>query len=118
MLGRTHLAQRPQVEVVEFGQIAGEPRYSVIIPLYGRIDFMEYQLAFFSQDPEIGTVEFIYVLDDPPRRREAEFLAASADEALWRRIQAAPIGSECRFRPGKQCRAQPSPWLLYHIFKF
>jgi GT2 family glycosyltransferase len=52
------------------------PLVSMIIPLYGRIDFMEYQLAEFSNDPWI--CEFcqnIYVLDDPSKERETLSLA-------------------------------------------
>jgi GT2 family glycosyltransferase len=59
---------------VEFGRVNAFPRFSVIIPLYGRLDFVEYQMAFFSSHPSSFDYEFIYVLDDPPKRREAERL--------------------------------------------
>ena len=42
-----------------------EPRTSLIIPLYGRYDFMTHQLAHFTRDDEIRACEIIYVLDDP-----------------------------------------------------
>ncbi len=38
---------------------------SIIIPLYGRIDFVEQQLAQFVHDPEIHQADLIYVLDSP-----------------------------------------------------
>jgi hypothetical protein len=44
---------------------------SVVIPLYGRYDFMQHQLANFSSDPFMKEVEIIYVLDDLLLQREA-----------------------------------------------
>ncbi len=44
---------------------------SIIVPIYGRLDFVRHQIARFSNDPEFradtGTVELIYVLDDPTK---------------------------------------------------
>ncbi|MCQ8279313.1 glycosyltransferase [Acetobacteraceae bacterium KSS8] len=52
------------------------PRCTIIVPLYGRIDFMELQLAFFSRT--LGRqYEIIYVLDDPNLERATEALATS-----------------------------------------
>jgi len=47
--------------------MATRPEISVIVPLYGRSDFVEYQLTKFSQDVEFtnGKIELIYVVDDP-----------------------------------------------------
>ncbi|WP_419727952.1 glycosyltransferase family 2 protein [Lichenicola sp.] len=59
-----------------FGPVLDAPRCSIIVPLYGRIDFMELQLAFFSRTLEPGH-EIIYVLDDPTKTRAAEALATS-----------------------------------------
>jgi GT2 family glycosyltransferase len=59
-----------------FGPQPHTPRASIIVPLYGRIDFMEYQLAFFSKTLS-RDYELIYVLDDPTKLRATEFLAAS-----------------------------------------
>jgi GT2 family glycosyltransferase len=56
------------------------PEASLIIPLYGRIDFFEYQMAFFSRDSDVTRHEIIYVLDDPSKRREMEVLAQSVFE--------------------------------------
>jgi GT2 family glycosyltransferase len=41
------------------------PPVSIIVPLYGRYDFAEYQMALFADDPEFQQVELIYVVDDP-----------------------------------------------------
>jgi GT2 family glycosyltransferase len=54
-------------------------KYSVIIPLYGRWDFVEHQLSSFAKDPVFNEkAEIIYVIDDPalitPLVNEAESL--------------------------------------------
>lgn len=42
------------------------PEVSLIIPLYGRHDFVEHQLMEFSRDPYFrDRVEVVYVVDDP-----------------------------------------------------
>jgi GT2 family glycosyltransferase len=61
---------------VDFGEAPQSPRCSIIVPLYGRMDFMEYQLAFFSKSLSRDH-EIIFVLDDPLSRRTVEFLASS-----------------------------------------
>jgi GT2 family glycosyltransferase len=38
---------------------------SVIVPLYGRHDFVDYQMAVFADDPDFKDLELIYVVDDP-----------------------------------------------------
>jgi GT2 family glycosyltransferase len=55
------------------------PTYSVIVPLYGRWDFVEHQLNEFSKDAGFKKdIELIYVIDDPtlitPFINEAENL--------------------------------------------
>ena len=51
----------------KFGKpAADEVKTSVIIPLYGRWDFVEHQLSAFAKDPAFKThTEIIYVIDDP-----------------------------------------------------
>ena len=70
------LRNRPDYKVIQFGIPPARPKSSVIVPLYGRIDFMEYQLAFFSRTLSHDH-ELIYVLDDPSQIRATEHLAAS-----------------------------------------
>ncbi len=61
---------------MRFGELPTSPLCSIIVPLYGRIDFMELQLAFFSRT--LGRdYELIYVLDDPTILRATEALATS-----------------------------------------
>ena len=76
-LNAERLAVPIKPTTIEFGTIPSRPRCSVIVPLYGRVDFLEYQMALFSEHGTLAHVEFIYVLDDPPRRRELENLAQS-----------------------------------------
>lgn len=48
------------------GQALAQPKVSVIVPLYGRTDFVEHQLIEFAEDPWfLENVELIYVVDDP-----------------------------------------------------
>ncbi len=48
-----------------FGEPPSDPEVSVIVPIYGRFDFIEYQLALFVDDPAMRQCELIYVIDDP-----------------------------------------------------
>jgi GT2 family glycosyltransferase len=52
-------------EMFQYGEAPREPQTSVIVPLYGRIDFLEHQLAQFVHDPEMRGTDLIYVLDSP-----------------------------------------------------
>ena len=58
---------RPSLEVRQetFGVIPSQPRVSLIVPLYGRVDLLSFQLAQFADDPDFQNCELIYVLDDP-----------------------------------------------------
>ncbi|MBN9509929.1 MAG: glycosyltransferase [Alphaproteobacteria bacterium] len=79
-LNRARLRSKPAAGVVDYGALPAKPRFSVIVPLHGRLDFVEYQLGLLSAHAAAGGCEFIYVLDDPPKRREAQFLFESAYE--------------------------------------
>lgn len=52
-------------EVLQYGEPVAEPTASIVVPLYGRIDFLEHQLAQFVHDPELREADLIYVLDSP-----------------------------------------------------
>ena len=70
------LAARAHVETaVTLGALPARPAVSVLIPLYGRTDLMEHQIAQFSADPDLRDAELIYILDSPELREE---LLASA----------------------------------------
>lgn len=68
---------RPVTEIA-FGTMPAEPVCSIIVPLYGRMDFLTYQTALLSEHPGNRAHELIYVLDDPPCKRELLDLAHSA----------------------------------------
>jgi GT2 family glycosyltransferase len=57
----------PDCEETEFGARLRAPWVSIIVPLYGRADFMEHQLLEFASDADFQAagVELIYVIDDP-----------------------------------------------------
>lgn len=60
---RRNPSRKPLVRI--YGMRQKEPTISIIVPLYGRHDFAEYQMALFADDPEFQRVELIYVVDDP-----------------------------------------------------
>lgn len=81
-LNADRLRPVPEFRTIDFGQPPALPRITVIVTLHRRLDFLEYQLAFFSRHTSrsggAAPFELIYVLDDPPRARQLEVLAASA----------------------------------------
>jgi GT2 family glycosyltransferase len=49
----------------DYGRTTGRPKCAVIVPLYGRHDFMLNQLLAFSDDPDfVSAAELVYVIDD------------------------------------------------------
>ncbi len=52
-------------ETYELGAVPTSPGVSIIIPLFGRIDLVENQLAAMARDPEVRQAELMYVLDSP-----------------------------------------------------
>jgi GT2 family glycosyltransferase len=65
-----------RVDVRQFGEPVSNPEISVIVPLYGRFDFLRHQLAQFSDDAEFAAVDLIYVVDDPSILSQTLELAA------------------------------------------
>jgi GT2 family glycosyltransferase len=60
------LSSRIQVETdIQYGEPPASPDVSIVVPLYGRVDLLEHQLAAFVHDPDIRGAELIYVLDSP-----------------------------------------------------
>jgi GT2 family glycosyltransferase len=105
-LNRDRLATRVGYQVVEYGIVPQAPKFSVIVPLYGRLDFVEYQLALFSARPEFAATEFIYVLDDPPKRREAQNLFASIYERFLIPFRAVLLDRNVGFAPANNIGLQ------------
>jgi GT2 family glycosyltransferase len=75
-LNRQRLRKPAAFAALDFGEQPIAPAHSIVVPLYGRLDFMTYQLVQFSGTIAPGT-EILYVLDDPRQRWEAEPLAHS-----------------------------------------
>ncbi len=71
------LGAPPTLSVAQYGAAVAAPRFSLVIPLFGRIDFLEHQLAALSFAEGLDRCQVIYVLDDPPRRRALLQLAES-----------------------------------------
>ena len=72
---RLHTVRPPRD--IALGPIGAPVMLSVVVPLYGRTDFMEYQVGLFAHAPPGPATEYIYVLDDPALEAEAEYVAAS-----------------------------------------
>lgn len=75
---KARLARPRPVTEITFGTTPAEPLCSIIVPLYGRMDFLTYQTALLSEHPGHAGNELIYVLDDPPRKRELLDIAHAA----------------------------------------
>ncbi len=60
-------ANRPIVDVQKYNEQlqSDKPEVSLIIPIYGRYDFIEHQISVFINDPDMMKHEIIYVIDDP-----------------------------------------------------
>ena len=99
LLTKSRLRIGPAVAAMEFGEPPVGPEFSIIIPLYGRIDFVEYQMALFSAHEPNSGYEFIYLLDDPPRRREAQYLFASVYERFRIPFRALLLDRNVGFAP-------------------
>ncbi len=76
-LNAERLSAKGAVARIDFGPRPEAPPATIVITLYGRIDFVELQCALFAADPALSGCEIIYVLDDPRLRRDMENIAAS-----------------------------------------
>ena len=66
----TRLQKRDRCEVriediADYGRPSSSPDVSVIVPIFGRIDLLEHQLAQFVGDADVRRAELLYVLDSP-----------------------------------------------------
>ncbi len=98
-LNEARLAAAPGYTSVIYGQLPASPRASVVVPLYGRLDFVEYQMALFSADAGMRDVEFICVLDDPAKQREAQGLFASIYERFKLPLRAILLDRNVGYAP-------------------
>jgi GT2 family glycosyltransferase len=65
VIGANRVSQHHIIEQRQFGLFPDKPIISVIVPLYGRYDFMRHQLAHFVDDSDFDNADLIYVVDDP-----------------------------------------------------
>lgn len=72
---KNRIAKYGNSKVASFGDTPGQACVSIIIPLYGRYDFLQHQIAQFSADPDMQHAEVIFVLDDPELEREVALTA-------------------------------------------
>ena len=78
-LARLQDRHRDSIEVesvVDYGVPNASPAVSVVVTLYGRIDFLHHQVLHFAQDPAMREAELIYVLDSPELAEPLHHLAA------------------------------------------
>lgn len=66
----------PDISQRQFGIPPKQPFVSIIVPLYGRCDFVRHQLAHFVDDPDFEHVDLIYVIDDPSLIAQTHEMAA------------------------------------------
>ena len=59
------LRAHTRVRTQSFGPDVPNPEVTVIVPIYGRYDFIEYQMSQFALDPDFQRTELLYVIDDP-----------------------------------------------------
>jgi len=102
-------AQREVVEgarvvtTYDFNDRPGAPRFSLVVPLYRRLDFVRYQLAEFANDPEMSEAEVVYVLDSPEQKRELLRLMESWS-VLWPvRARLAVMASNAGYAAATNC---------------
>ena len=63
---QTRRSQRIHIDIAaEFGEQATKPHVSILVPVYGRLDLLEHQMAQFANDRDLHEAELIYVLDSP-----------------------------------------------------
>ncbi len=75
-INRERIAATGKPGVMALGTLLPRPRCSVVVPLYGRLDFMMYQMALLSE-AGLARDELVYVLDQPERKTEFLDLARS-----------------------------------------
>lgn len=75
-INRERIAATGKPGVMALGMLPPRPRCSVVVPLYGRLDFMMYQMALLSE-AGLARDELVYVLDQPDRKTEFLNLARS-----------------------------------------
>ncbi|MUH71372.1 glycosyltransferase family 2 protein [Psychrosphaera haliotis] len=79
---KTRQAQKNDVKLLSFGDVNENAKLSIVVPLYGRYDFMQLQISQFSKYPDFDSVELVYVLDDPMLAHEVRITAKGIYETF------------------------------------
>ena len=80
---RSRIPSAAAGRTIIFGKPPSDPHFTIIVPLYKRLDLMEHQLAQFANDSTLRSCELVYVLDDPIMSAEFEFYSFH----LWQLYQ-------------------------------
>jgi GT2 family glycosyltransferase len=107
-LNAGRLRRPPRVQTMQLGLPIQSPRYSIIVPIFGRIDFTELQIALFATYQIGRDAEIIYVLDDPTRTRDMQFLAASLHERFRVSFKLLCLSHNMGFAPANAIGVQAS----------
>ena len=83
------------------------PEVSVIVPLYGRTDLVEHQIAQFWNDPDMAAAELIYVLTPRNLGNQLTHEACSAARPLRPAVQGRASEPERRLCHREQPRRHP-----------
>ena len=81
----TRLQKRDRCEVriediADYGRPSSSPDVSVIVPIFGRIDLLEHQLAQLVGDSDVERAELLYVLDSPELAEKLCSLASACTD--------------------------------------
>lgn len=74
-LGNSAPVKAHEIVRRDYGRPPASPRITILVPLYGRDDFLRHQLAHFCGDAGFADIELIYVIDDPRLVQRVEALA-------------------------------------------
>ncbi len=72
--------QSCDIEIRTIGQQVSNPIGTLIIPIYRRFDFINFQLCKFSTLGGLQDFQIIYVIDDPSIKMEANNVASNASD--------------------------------------
>ncbi|WP_176969732.1 glycosyltransferase family 2 protein [Nitrosomonas sp. Nm33] len=92
----------------QFGKPPVSPAMSVIVPLYGRYDFLRHQLAHFVDDPDFDNVDLIYVIDDPGILAPALDMAAAYHQLFCKPFRLVWYGQNLGFAGANNIGARVS----------
>ena len=110
------MSNAPQILRHDFGSACPDPAISIIVPLYGRFDFLEHQLLEFAQDYFIrDNCEIIYVVDDPQIPMATLALAEETSKLIGVAISVVHYGGNLGFSGANNAGASVAhaPVLLF-----